>query len=94
MKGRTRSEIDLKWPRGLTTCNDWTQFDSIGVFRSRPSLQKSGQETQTDLQIKSTNIENARVDHYNVCLLKSDTHTWEMEGGQRRKYQHASFFMF
>ena len=54
-----------KWRNCLATC-----YDSTGVSRGRPNcLRMSGQETQTDLQIKSNNIENARAHHCNVCLL-------------------------
>ena len=36
-------------------------------------------------------LENTRVHAYNDPLLWSDPHTWEVEGGQRRKHEHAPF---
>ena len=37
-------------------------------------------------------LENTRVHPYSDRLLWSDPHAWKMEGGQTRKYEHASFF--
>ena len=59
------SEIVHKRQNCLATC-----YYSTSVSRGRPNcLQMSCQETQADLQIISNNIENARLHHYNVCLL-------------------------
>ena len=55
---------------------------------------------QPDVQIKSHSkkayhpcpLENTRVHSYIDRLLKSDSHAWKLEGGQTRKYEHASVF--
>lgn len=36
-------------------------------------------------------LENTRAHPYSDRLLWSDPHAWTMEGGQARKYEHASY---
>ena len=36
-------------------------------------------------------LERTRVHRFSDRLLKSDPHAWKMEGGQKRKHEHASF---
>ena len=48
-----------------------------------PTTRLAFQEVDLTVSRKSKHIENAQLHHYNVCLLKSDIHGWEMQGSQR-----------
>ena len=76
------------------------------VYNSTHLTRGQANKQNPDLSMKSKNIsqrclilracttcplENARVHPYNDRLLQSYINVWEMEGGQRRKYEHASF---
>ena len=82
------------------------QHAATGLFRSQPvpSDWKSRQEMQTGLQIKSKKTSRSYSESvlyllvgeyssttYSDRLLKSDPRNWQMEGGQTRKYEDASF---
>ena len=88
-EGRTqepRVKSSTNAQEGLQNLDDSTRFVAPQVCRSKEPQVKLG------LQHAATGLFRSQpVQPYSDRLLKSDPHNWQMEGGQTRKYEDASF---